>query len=264
MRVITLNMNGIRAAARKGFFEWLPHQKADVICLQEVRIQEHQFTEEMRNPPGFHAEYFLAEKPGYSGVAIYSRQKPDRVRRGIGWKEADQEGRFLQADFGNLSVVSLYLPSGSSGELRQNFKFQFMDQLYTWMKGKRKSRREFLICGDWNIAHTEKDIKNARGNRNNSGFLPEERAWMTEVLDELGWVDTYRHLHPNAEGDGYSWWSNRGNAWANNTGWRIDALLATPNLALTSLKARVYKDKRFSDHAPVFLDLKSTIEYFVQ
>ena len=254
MRITSLNMNGIRAAARKGFFEWLPQHGGDIVCLQETRVQDHQMTEVMRHACGMHATYHHAEKPGYSGVAIYSRRKPDRVQVGIGWPEMDREGRFLQADFGRLSVVSLYLPSGSSGEERQGFKYRVMDSFAEWLQAKRKSRRHVVVCGDWNIAHTRKDIKNWRGNQKNSGFLPEEREWMGRVFGEWGWTDAFRHLHPEAEGEGYTWWSNRGQAWANNTGWRIDYQAVTPGMARKARSATVWRDSRFSDHAPLMVD----------
>ncbi len=247
-------MNGIRSAARKGFFEWLPEHQADVICLQETRIQEQQLEDVMRNPPGMFASYHHAEKPGYSGVAIYSKQEPDRVQVGLGWDELDCEGRFLQADFGNLSVVSLYLPSGSAKEERQTFKYSVMERFAEWLKVQRKAQRDIVVCGDWNIAHTKMDLKNWRGNQKNSGFLPEEREWMTTVFGELDWRDVFRGIHPTAEGEGYTWWSNRGQAWANNTGWRIDYQVATPGLAAKAQTATVWRESRFSDHAPLIVD----------
>ncbi|MCP4092470.1 MAG: exodeoxyribonuclease III [Planctomycetes bacterium] len=254
MRITSLNMNGIRAAARKGFFEWLPEHDADVICLQETRVQDHQMTKVMKDPPGMHAIYHHAEKPGYSGVAIYSKVEPDNVQIGLGWDELDCEGRFLQADFGRTSVVSLYLPSGSSKDERQAFKYKVMDRFAEWMDEKRKSRRNIVICGDWNIAHTKMDIKNWRGNQKNSGFLPEEREWMSKVFGPMGWRDVFRDLYPDAEGDGYTWWSNRGQAWANNTGWRIDYQVATPGLAKKAVQGSVWRETRFSDHAPLIVD----------
>lgn len=254
MRITSLNMNGIRSADRKGFFDWLPHHDADVLCLQETRIQDHQLTDTMRAPEGYHAIYHHAEKPGYSGVGIYCRNEPDKVTVGLGWEDFDREGRFLQADFGRLSVVSLYMPSGSAKDDRQAFKYVCMDRFAAWLEEKRASKRHVVVCGDWNIAHTKMDLKNWRGNQKQSGFLPEERDWMTKVFGELGWSDVFRRLHPDAEGDGYTWWSNRGQAWANNTGWRIDYHVTTPGLAKKATAAAVYKEQRFSDHAPLTVD----------
>src|SRR5690606_2762011 len=196
-----------------------------------------------------------AEKKGYSGVGIYSKVAPDRVRQGIGVAEFDDEGRYLRADFGRLSVISLYLPSGSSGEHRQASKFRFLAAFYPQLKRLRKAGREVVLCGDWNIAHKEIDLKNWKGNRKNSGFLPEERDWMTQIFSELGWADVYRQLHPETTEECYTWWSNRGQAWAKNVGWRIDYQIATPDIAAQARRAAIYKDERFSDHAPL------TIQY---
>ncbi len=254
MRVISLNLNGLRSAARKGVLEWLPDQRADLVCVQEARIQDHQLTEAMRRPGGLHAAWDFAERPGYSGVGVWSRRPPDRVRRGFGWGPGDREGRFLQADFGRTSVVSLYLPSGSSREDRQDFKYRFMDRFAAWLRKARDSRRHVLVCGDWNIAHRAIDLKNWRSNQVNSGFLPEERAWMDQVFGDLGWADVHRRLQPEATGEAYTWWSNRGQAWQNNTGWRIDYQVATPGLMRRARRASVYREQRFSDHAPLVID----------
>jgi exodeoxyribonuclease-3 len=252
MRVITLNVNGIRSAAKKGLFEWLPRQQADVVCLQEVKAQETDLTDQMRAPKGFHGFFNCAEKKGYAGVALYSRREPDKVRTGFGSKEHDDEGRYLQADFGKLSVVSLYLPSGSAGPHRQESKFRFMEHFYPVLKKLRRDGREYILCGDWNIAHKEIDLKNWKSNQKNSGFLPEERTWLTKVFDELGWVDVFRAL--NDKPDQYTWWSNRGRAYEKNVGWRIDYQIATPGFARLASRERIYKDKRFSDHAPLIVD----------
>ena len=252
MRIITLNANGIRAAARKGFFDWLGRQAADVVCIQETKAQVHQLTDPVFEPAGFHCFYHDAERPGYSGVALYARQAPDRVQHGIGWDVMDSEGRWLQADFGALSVVSLYLHSGSSSEERQQLKFQAMDYLRPRLREMAATGRDYLICGDWNIAHRKIDLKNWRGNQKNSGFLPEERAWMSELFGALGWVDVFRAVDPREEQ--YTWWSNRGRAWDNNTGWRIDYQVGTPGIAAAVQKAAIYKDQRFSDHAPLIMD----------
>ncbi|MDQ8020212.1 MAG: exodeoxyribonuclease III [Moraxellaceae bacterium] len=254
LRVITLNLNGIRSAANKGFFEWLAQQDADVVCLQEVKAQEADLAAHMLAPAGFHGHFHCAEKKGYSGVAIYSKQKPLAVKSGVGVPEFDAEGRYIQADFDGFSVVSLYLPSGSSSEERQQAKFRFMEIFLPLLATLATSGRETIVCGDWNIAHKEADLKNWRSNQKNSGFLPEERAWLSRVLDELGWVDVYRRLHPETTSECYTWWSNRGQAWANNVGWRLDYQLATPGIAARATVAGVFKTQRFSDHAPLTID----------
>ncbi|MDD5330367.1 MAG: exodeoxyribonuclease III [Sulfuricella sp.] len=255
MRIITLNLNGIRSAVTKGMLEWLPQQHADIVCLQELKAQTADMTAAMLNPPGLYGYFHYAGKKGYSGVGLYSKKQPDKVTEGLGQAEIDAEGRYLQADFGNLSVISLYLPSGSSGEERQASKFRFMEYFFPHLRELKAEGREVVLCGDWNIAHKEIDLKNWKSNQKNSGFLPEERAWLTKVFDELGWVDVYRKLYPDATGEAYTWWSNRGQAWAKNVGWRIDYQIATPGIAALAKSAAVYKEQRFSDHAPL------TIEY---
>jgi exodeoxyribonuclease-3 len=252
MRIITLNVNGVRSAARKGFFTWLSRQRADVVCIQETKAHEDQLIDRVFHPRGFHAYFHDAEKPGYSGVAIYSRMQPDSVIMGLGWPELDREGRYLEVQFGKLSVVSLYAPSGSSSELRQAFKFRFLDKFMPWLQSLRHKRREYIICGDWNIAHKKIDLKNWRGNQKNSGFLPEERAWMDKLFGSTGFIDAFRLV--NKEPEQYTWWSNRGRAWDKNVGWRIDYQIVTPGLRNHVLGARIYKDKRFSDHAPLIMD----------
>lgn len=257
MRIISLNANGIRAAQRKGFFEWMSKQKADVVCIQETKAQHTVLKDREFFPPGYHTYYHDAIKKGYSGTAIYSKHQPDRVHYGLGWDLADNEGRWLQADFGNLSVISLYMPSGSSSEERQAIKFETMDYMMPRLKEMAKDGREYIICGDWNIAHKKIDIKNWRGNLKQSGFLPEERAWMTELFEENGWVDTFRRIDDREEQ--YTWWSNRGRAWDNNTGWRIDYHVCTPGIAGLAREAAIYKDERFSDHAPLTMDYEYEI-----
>jgi len=252
MRVISLNMNGIRAAARKGFYAWLRRQRADVVCLQEIKAQVDQLNDRQFWPPSFRCYFHPAEKKGYSGVALYARQEPDEVIEGIGWPDFDAEGRWLEARFGNLSVISLYLPSGSSSEQRQQVKFAVMARLTPYLEQLRGDGREYIICGDWNIAHTKADIKNWRGNQKNSGFLPEERAWLDLLFGPLGWVDAFRVL--NQATDEYTWWSNRGQAWAKNVGWRIDYQVVTPGLRERIRSTRIYRKKRFSDHAPLIVD----------
>ena len=254
MKIITLNLNGIRSATRKGVFQWMTRTRADVVCVQELKAQAADLDERMRAPGGFRGYFHHAEKKGYSGVGLYCRREPDRVMEGVGNREADAEGRYLRADFGPLSVISVYLPSGSSGAHRQQAKFRFMDHFFPHLKKLAAEGREVLLCGDWNIAHKEIDLKNWRSNQKNSGFLPEERAWLGRVFDDLGWVDVYRRLHPTTTGEAYTWWSNRGQAWSKNVGWRIDYHIATPKLAATAKRAAIFKTRRFSDHAPLTID----------
>lgn len=257
LRIISLNLNGIRSAWNKNVLPWVEQQQADVICLQELKAQLPDLSAEMLRPAGMQAYYHCAEKRGYSGVGLWCRQTPDRVVAGLGNAEFDAEGRYLRADFGKLSVISLYLPSGSSSPERQEAKFRFLEVFFPHLASLRAEGREVVICGDWNIAHREIDLKNWKSNQKNSGFLPEERAWLTRIFDELGWVDVYRRLYPEADGDAYTWWSNRGQAWAKNVGWRIDYHVATPAMAAAALRGGVYKESRFSDHAPVSIDYDS-------
>ena len=251
-RVISLNANGIRAAARKGFFEWLPKQDADVICIQETKAQVHQLGDEVFSPAGYHCYYEDAAKKGYSGVAIYSRPKPKKVLRGYGDSEFDGEGRYLEVQLEGLSIVSLYLPSGSSSDERQAAKFRCLDTFTEHLHKIQRRRSEAVICGDWNIAHKEIDLRNWKANQKNSGFTPEERAWMDKVFGEYRYVDAFRVVEPGP--DQYTWWSNRGQAWAKNVGWRIDYQVITPGLQDKVLSANIYKDERFSDHAPLIMD----------
>lgn len=259
MRIITANLNGIRSASKKGFFTWLAQQAADVVCVQELKAQQADMAADMLAPDGYRGYFHYAEKKGYSGVGLYCRREPDRVVEGIGHPGFDAEGRYVRADFGNLSVVSVYVPSGSSSPERQQAKFEFMDEFYPHLAELIATGREVVVCGDWNIAHHEIDLKNWKGNLKNSGFLPEERAWLTRVLGELGWVDVYRRLYPATEGESYTWWSNRGQAYAKNVGWRIDYQIATPGVAATVQAASVYKDERFSDHAPLIVDYQQAL-----
>ncbi len=254
LRIITLNLNGIRSAWKKGVLPWAAAQNADVVCLQELKAQSGDLDAEMLTPDGMNAYYHCAEKKGYSGVGLWCRKKPDALFEGIGHPEFDAEGRYLRADFGRLSVVSLYLPSGSSSPERQEAKFRFMALFYPHLVDLANSGRDVVVCGDWNIAHQEIDLRNWKSNAKNSGFLPEERAWVGRVLSEGGWRDVYRALYPQATDDCYTWWSNRGQAWAKNVGWRLDYQLATPALAATAQAASVYKSERFSDHAPLTVD----------
>jgi exodeoxyribonuclease-3 len=254
LRIISLNLNGIRSATTKGLFPWLEKQNAGIICMQELKAQAPDMTREMLQPDGLYGYFHYAEKKGYSGVGIYSKRQPDAIIEGLGMPDIDAEGRYIEAQFGNLSVVSLYLPSGSSGEERQTVKFSVMERFLPRLMQLKASGREVVICGDWNIAHCEIDLKNWRGNRKNSGFLPEERAWMSRIFSELGWIDVYRRLHPDATDECYTWWSNRGQAWAKNVGWRIDYQIATPDIASKAAATSVYKTERFSDHAPLIVD----------
>lgn len=252
MRIISLNANGIRAAARKGFYQWMEKQGSDVICIQETKAQIHQLEDSIFSPEGYHCYYNDAEKRGYSGVALYSRVKPNKVINQLDQGEFDREGRYLEAQFDKFSVVSVYLPSGSSSEERQAAKFRFMDFFMPYLIALRRKNREYVLCGDWNIARQKIDLKNWRGNQKNSGFLPEERTWMDELLGAVGYIDAFRVI--NQQEDQYTWWSNRGQAWANNVGWRIDYQIVTPGLKNLIQATSIYKDERFSDHAPLTID----------
>jgi len=252
MRIVTLNANGIRSAAAKGAFEWLGRQDADVICLQETKAQAHQLAGHAIDIPGYHRYFHDAKRPGYSGVALYARRKPDALVSGFGVREFDDEGRYLEARFGDLSVVSLYLPSGSAGPERQASKLRFLDVFLPHMKALKRKRRQFILCGDWNIAHKPIDLRNWKANQKNSGFLPEERAWLDRVFDELGYIDAFRAVEPRP--DQYTWWSNRGQARAKNVGWRIDYQIVSPGLAGSAQRASIFSAGRFSDHAPLVMD----------
>ena len=252
LQIITINVNGIRAAARKGFFAWLQQQEADVICIQELKAQEIDLQHPLFCPDGYHASFHFAEKKGYSGVGIYSRQKPKRVVTGLGWEIADQEGRYVAIQLGKIWVASLYMPSGTSSPDRQAIKFAFLDNYANYLNNLQKEDSEFILCGDWNIAHKPIDLKNWRSNQKNSGFLPEERSWMDKLFNELGFVDAFRLI--NQEENQYTWWSNRGRAWEKNVGWRIDYQIITPGLKPTVRSAKIYTEQRFSDHAPLTLE----------
>ncbi len=264
MRIVSFNANGLRSAASKGFFDWFGGQAADVLCVQETKAQEHQLAGDAGSksiflPAGYQARFRDATtKKGYSGVAIYSRREPDEVRTALGWDAFDEEGRYLEARFGNLSVVSFYIPSGSSGELRQGFKFQVMDWLQPILDEWLHSGRDYVLCGDWNIVRSRLDIRNWASNQKNSGCLPAERDWLNGLCgasgaeDGRGWVDAYRALHP--DGQDYTWWSNRGAARANNVGWRIDYQLVTPSLRERLRSCAIHATPRFSDHAPFVVE----------
>ena len=250
-KIISANLNGIRSAHKKGFFNWMAAQTADFVCVQELKAQLPDMTDDFLTPGGYHGHFHYAEKKGYSGTGIYSRNKPDTVRTGFGNPEFDAEGRYVQCDFDNLSIISVYCPSGSSSPERQEAKFRFMECFLPHLLELKAAGREVVICGDWNIAHQEIDLKNFKGNKKNSGFLPEERAWLSRVFDELGYVDVHRGIDKRPEQ--YTWWSNRGQAYAKNVGWRIDYHVATPGIAAQAKEVFVYKDERFSDHAPLVI-----------
>ena len=252
MRIVTINVNGIRAAAKRGLFAWLDQQDFDVICLQEIKAQPEQLTNPIFYPPGYQSYFFPAEKKGYSGVALYTRCTPTNVIKGLSWDLANKEGRYIEAEFGDLSVVSVYFPSGTSGEERQACKYKFMGFFNEHLQRIIKSKRHYILCGDWNIAHTKNDLKNWRGNQKNSGFLPQERAWLDQLFGSEGFVDAFRSL--NQETEQYTWWSNRGQAYAKNVGWRIDYQIITPALQPLIKSVSIYKEERFSDHAPLIVD----------
>ncbi|WP_327691187.1 MULTISPECIES: exodeoxyribonuclease III [unclassified Streptomyces] len=260
LTVTSVNVNGLRAAAKKGFVEWLAGTSADVLCLQEVRAEPGQLPEQVRTPDGWHVVHAPAAAKGRAGVSLYTRREPDRVQVGFGSAEFDAAGRYVEVDLPGVTVASLYLPSGEVGTERQDEKLRFMDEFLTYLKALRRRAaadgREVVVCGDWNIAHQRADLKNWRGNQKNSGFLPEEREWLGQVFDAAdgGYIDVVRALHPEVEGP-YTWWSYRGRAFDNDSGWRIDLAVATPGLAAKAVKAYVERaathDERWSDHAPV-------------
>jgi exodeoxyribonuclease-3 len=263
MRILSFNANGLRSAATKGFFEWFRAQDADVLCVQETKAQEHQLGAPELIPDGYRAFFKDAiTKKGYSGVGIYTRRPPDEVRTTLGWAPFDDEGRYIEARYGNLSVVSFYIPSGSSGEIRQAFKFEVMRWLKPILDEWLRSGRDYVLCGDWNIVRARNDIKNWTSNQKNSGCLPEERAWLNAQIADAcgdgtpapahGWADSYRVLRPDASE--YTWWSQRGAARANDVGWRIDYQLITPSLRDRVKACAIHKDPRFSDHAPYAVD----------
>lgn len=260
-RLVTLNLNGIRSAANKGLVAWAETVGADCMGVQEVKAQAADVQGRFDVLAGMQGHFHYAEKKGYSGVGLYSKHQPSEVIVGLGNAEFDAEGRYVEARFDNssrkLSIISCYFPSGSSGELRQAAKYRFLDIVYPHLLALKAEGREFILVGDINIAHKEIDLKNWKGNQKNSGFLPEERAWMTRLLDEAGLVDVFRTLNPHPEQ--YTWWSNRGQAWAKNVGWRLDYHLATPGVAARATREAIYLDQRFSDHAPLIVDYDFTL-----
>jgi exodeoxyribonuclease-3 len=286
-KLTSLNLNGIRSAASKGLLDWVAQSKPDCICVQELKAQAADMSGRFEEIAGLKGYFHFAEKKGYSGVGIYTRHEPSDVIVGYGSTEFDAEGRYVELRFDRpgrqqspkLSIISCYFPSGSSGEERQAAKFRFLAEFYPRLLALKETR-DFVLCGDVNIAHQEIDLKNFKGNRKNSGFLPEERAWMTELLrdaelaneaaDELtqrtgpsvkggGMVDVYRRLQPTATDAAYTWWSNRGQAYAKNVGWRLDYHLATPAFAALARSEHIYKEQRFSDHAPMSVDYEFSL-----
>ncbi|MEN9436373.1 MAG: exodeoxyribonuclease [Pseudomonadota bacterium] len=253
-KLTSLNLNGIRSATSKGLEAWLLQTQPDCICVQEVKAQAPDVHGKFETLAGLTGHFHFAEKKGYSGVAVYTRHAPSDVVVGYGSAEFDTEGRYVELRFDTptrkRSIISAYFPSGSSGEERQLAKFRFLAEFYPHLMAL-KAKREFIVCGDVNIAHQEIDLKNYKGNKKNSGFLPEERAWMTQLLDTGGMVDVYRQLEPTATDDCYTWWSNRGQAYAKNVGWRLDYHLATPAIAAAAQSVAIYKSEKFSDHAPI-------------
>ncbi|TAG46626.1 MAG: exodeoxyribonuclease III [Betaproteobacteria bacterium] len=257
MRIVTLNTNGIRSAHSKGLAEWLQKLRAwDVLCVQELKANVEDVPEALHVVKKAQGHFFSAEKKGYSGTGLWTKHKAN-ITRGFGVEEFDREGRYLEADFGKLAVVSLYLPSGAAGPERQASKDRFLQAFPAHLKKLKSCGKEIVICGDFNIAHKEIDLKNYKSNKKNSGFLPHERQWLTHVFDELGFIDVFRTLDPRPEQ--YTWWSNRGNAYANNVGWRLDYQIATPGIAATATKATIYLDEKFSDHAPLIVDYEFAV-----
>ncbi|MCI4669312.1 MAG: exodeoxyribonuclease III [Bacteroidia bacterium] len=252
-KIISYNVNGIRAAAKKGFYDWLQQESPDIICLQESKAQPDQLTEEMLNPEGYHGYWHSAEKKGYSGTVILSKEKPAHVEVGMGNENYDKEGRVLRADYDGYSVISLYLPSGSSGDHRQAIKEDFLKDFKPYIKTLLREIPNLIIAGDYNIAHTEIDIHDPVRNKNSSGFLLHEREWMTEFIDEIGMVDSFRKFNP--EGDHYSWWSYRTRARESNKGWRIDYHMLSPGIAEKCTEAGILSDVVHSDHCPIYIKM---------
>jgi exodeoxyribonuclease-3 len=254
LRIISANLNGIRSAVKKGFLPWVAKQQADFVCMQELKAQSDDLEAAILNPDGLKGYFHHAEKKGYSGCGIYTSHEPDDVLYGYGNAEFDAEGRYVELRLKQLSIISVYMPSGSSSPERQEAKYRYLESFLPHLIQLKKSGREIVLCGDVNIAHQEIDLKNWKGNLKNSGFLPEERAWLTNLFEQVGYVDVYRQLEPQATEACYTWWSNRGQAYANNVGWRIDYHIATPHIAASAQKTSIYKAERFSDHAPLIVD----------
>ena len=252
MKVVTFNANGIRSAARKGFFEWMLNERPDLVCIQELKAQQDQLSTDILSPARYQGYFHCADKKGYSGTAIYTKEDPLKVTTGLDWKEFDCEGRLVRLDFCRTSIISIYLPSGTSSNERQQFKETVLDFLKPILMGFQRERRSYIICGDINIAHRPADLRNWKGNRKNSGFLPQERAWMDWLYGEAGYVDAFRVV--DTRPGQYTWWSNRGNAYAKNVGWRLDYQIVTADMKKRVNSASVFTELKFSDHAPLSVD----------
>ena len=254
MRIISYNVNGIRAAIKKGFLDWLKTDPADMICIQETKALKENVDHRLFNDLGYHDYWFSAQKKGYSGVAVFTKIKPDNIVLGNGHGASDDEGRIIQLDFKDVKLINAYFPSGTSGDIRQTFKYHWLDEFYKWLDQLKRKHPKLILCGDYNIAHKEIDIHDPKGNKNSSGFLPEEREWMTKFLDN-GWIDTFRKFRP--EPHRYSWWSQRfPTVRAQNKGWRIDYINVTEPLKKKLKDAEIYPDVKHSDHCPVYLDIQ--------
>ena len=253
LRIVSYNVNGIRAAMNKGLIEWLKTDPADVVCIQETKALKDNVAHKQFTDLGYHDYWFSAQKKGYSGVAIFSKRLPDHVEYGTGHKVSDDEGRVIQMDFGDIRLINAYFPSGTSGDERQTYKYQWLEEFHVYLSALRKKYPRLVLCGDYNIAHREIDIHDPKGNKNSSGFLPDERAWMDKLMGG-GWVDTFRHLHP--EPHQYTWWSQRfPSVREQNKGWRIDYINVTEPLGQSLLRAEIYPDAKHSDHCPVYVEL---------
>jgi exodeoxyribonuclease-3 len=255
MRIISYNVNGIRAAIKKGFLDWLKSNPADVVCLQETKAHEGDVDVKALEQLGYEHHWFSAGKKGYSGVAIFSKIKPTAVKKGNGYHMSDSEGRVIEMQFGDIKLINAYFPSGTSGEERQTYKYQWLEEMYDYLEKIKKDNPKIILVGDYNIAHEEIDIHDPKGNKNSSGFLPLERAWMTKFI-ESGWIDTFRYFHK--EPHRYSWWSQRfPSVRLNNKGWRIDYICCTNNLEKQLKAAEIYPDVKHSDHCPIYLEIKT-------
>jgi exodeoxyribonuclease-3 len=254
MRIISYNTNGIRAAMKKGFIDWLKTNPADVICIQETKAQKDDVDHKLMTDLGYEGYWFSAQKKGYSGVAVFTKIKPDKVEYGHANEQSDFEGRVIRVDFGDVTLINAYFPSGTSGDERQTYKYKWLDEFFAYLNDLKKKRKKLIVTGDYNIAHTEVDIHDPKGNKKSSGFLPEERAWMDKFLAS-GWVDTFRFRHPDTKG-AYSWWSQRfPSVRLNNKGWRIDYISVTDNLKDKIVDAAIYPDVKHSDHCPIYVEL---------
>lgn len=254
MRIVSYNVNGLRSAMTKGFTEWLQSDPADIICLQEIKAHKDNVDYQQFEALGFEHYWYPAQKKGYSGVAVLTKIKPDNIQYGNGHMQSDAEGRVIRLDFGDITLINVYIPSGTSGDDRQTYKYQWLDEFFSYLEQLKASRPNIIVCGDYNICHKAIDIHDPVGNKNSTGFLPEERAWMDKLFSN-GFVDTFRHYHP--EPHQYSWWSFRANARNNNKGWRIDYINVTSPLQERLKDAQIWQQVKHSDHCPVFLHLGS-------